>query len=114
MRGSLAAAPFCGVVPVISPKVPPRPTVGSPKLVWLNRLKYSARNCRATFKRLDHGPSDFDHRNVASVSFVYPVPNVLKAAPGVVRYIVNGWQGSGLFQTRSGDPLTVTSSSRQW
>ncbi len=61
------------------------------------------------FKRLDRGPSDFDHRNVASVSFVYALPKVLKDAPGALRYMVNGWQASGLFQTRSGDPLTVTS-----
>jgi hypothetical protein len=62
------------------------------------------------FKRLDYGPSDFDHRNVASVSFVYSLSRVMKDAPGAVRYLVNGWQASGLFQTRSGDPLTVTSS----
>jgi Carboxypeptidase regulatory-like domain len=62
------------------------------------------------FKRFDHGPSDFDHRNVASISFVYSVPKVLKDSPAAVRYIANGWQASGLFQTRSGDPLTVTSS----
>jgi hypothetical protein len=62
------------------------------------------------FKRLDHGPSDFDHRNVASISFVYQLPKVMHDSPGAVRYLVNGWQASGLFQTRSGDPLTVTSS----
>ncbi|QHN04964.1 carboxypeptidase regulatory-like domain-containing protein [Granulicella sp. WH15] len=63
------------------------------------------------FKRLDHGPSDFDHTHVASISFVYEVPKVLKDAPGAVRYIVNGWQASGLFQTRSGDPLTILAAS---
>ena len=63
------------------------------------------------FKRFDHGVSDFDHRNVVSISAVYLVPKVLKEAPGVVRYIVNGWQASGLLQTRSGDPLTVSSGS---
>jgi hypothetical protein len=62
------------------------------------------------FKRLDRGPSDFDHRNVASISFVYVLPTVMKDAPGAIRYLVNNWQASGLFQTRSGDPLTVTSS----
>jgi len=62
------------------------------------------------FKRLDHGPSDFDHRNVASISFVYVLPKVMQDAPGVVRYLVNDWQASGIFQFRSGDPLTVSSS----
>jgi hypothetical protein len=63
------------------------------------------------FKRLDHGPSDFDHRNVASISFVYMLPKVMQDAPGALRYAVNGWQASGLFQTRSGDPLTIGSGS---
>jgi hypothetical protein len=62
------------------------------------------------FKRLDRGPSDFDHRHVASISFVYTLPKVMKDAPGALRYAVNGWQASGLFQTRSGDPLTILSS----
>jgi hypothetical protein len=62
------------------------------------------------FKRLDHGPSDFDHRNVASISFVYTIPRVLNDSPAAIRYIANGWQASGIFQTRSGDPLTITSS----
>ena len=63
------------------------------------------------FKRLDRGPSDFDHRNVISVSYVYVIPKVMTDAPAAVRYIINGWQTSGLFQTRSGDPLTITSNS---
>ncbi len=65
----------------------------------------------ANFRRLDHGPSDFDHRNVASISYVYLFPSVAKEAPGAVRFLINGWQTSGLFQTRSGDPLTITSNS---
>jgi hypothetical protein len=62
------------------------------------------------FKRLDHGPSDFDHRNVASISFVYLLPKVIQDSPAALRYVVNGWQASGLFQTRSGDPLTILAS----
>jgi hypothetical protein len=63
------------------------------------------------FKRLDHGPSDFNHANVTSISFVYSLPKVMQDAPGALRYAVNGWETSGLFQTRSGDPLTVSASS---
>jgi Carboxypeptidase regulatory-like domain len=63
------------------------------------------------FKRLDHGPSDFDHRNVTSISFVYMLPKVMQDAPGALRYAINGWQASGLFQTRTGDPLTISASS---
>jgi hypothetical protein len=63
------------------------------------------------FKALDYGPSDFDHRNVVSASNVYTLPKVLNGAPGALRYVVNGWETSGLFAFRSGDPLTIVSSS---
>jgi hypothetical protein len=65
----------------------------------------------ANFKQLDHGPADFDHRNVVAMSYVYTVPKFLNDAPGVVRAIVNDWSTTGLVQYRSGDPLTVFSSS---
>jgi carboxypeptidase family protein len=64
----------------------------------------------ANFKRLDYGPADFDHRSVTALSYVYTVPKFLNDAPSVVRSIVNNWETSGLFQYRSGDPLTVFSS----
>ncbi len=62
------------------------------------------------FKRLDYGPSDFDHRIVSAMSYVYKFPKFLNDAPGIVRYIVNDWSTSGLFQFRSGDPLTIFAS----
>jgi hypothetical protein len=65
----------------------------------------------ANYKALDYGPSDFDHRNVISLSYVYTMPKVLGGAPGVLRYLANGWETAGLFVFRSGDPLTVISSS---
>ena len=63
------------------------------------------------FRSLDYGPADFDHRNVSAISYVYTVPRFLNDAPAAARYIVNGWSTSGLFQYRSGDPLTIWSSS---
>lgn len=60
------------------------------------------------YKRLDYGPSDFDHRNVTSFSYVWKIPT-LKSGPLGVRLLVNGWQTTGLVQYRSGDPLTVVS-----
>ena len=63
------------------------------------------------FKSLDYGPSDFDHRIISAISYVYAVPKVLNDAPKAVQYIVNDWETSGLFQFRSGDPLTIWSSS---
>jgi hypothetical protein len=65
----------------------------------------------ANFKALDHGPSDFDHRSVSTVSYVYTVPKFLANAPSSVRFVVNGWATTGLFQFHSGDPLTAISSS---
>jgi len=59
---------------------------------------------------LDEGPTEFDHRNVISLSYVWAFPK-LKDAPTAVRYIVNDWQTQGIYSYRSGDPLTVLSSS---
>ena len=63
------------------------------------------------FKALDYGPSDFDHRNVVSLSYVYSVPRFMDGGPAALRYVVNGWETAGLFVFRSGDPLTIVSSS---
>jgi hypothetical protein len=59
------------------------------------------------YKRLDHGPSDFDHRNVIAASYVWRMPT-LKEGPAAVKFAANGWQMTGLVQHHSGDPLTVT------
>jgi hypothetical protein len=59
------------------------------------------------FKSLDYGPSDFDHRNVLSLSYVWELPKI--SGGGALRYIVNGWQTNGIFQFRSGDRLTIFS-----
>jgi len=61
------------------------------------------------FRALDRGPSDFDHRNVATISYVYTEPRFLEQAPGAVRYLANGWETTGIFQFLSGDPLTILS-----
>ena len=63
----------------------------------------------ANFKSLDYGPADFDHRNILSLSYVYAPPKFLSDAPPAMRYIVNGWEASGGFVFRSGDPLTIVS-----
>jgi hypothetical protein len=68
---------------------------------------YSLPIYEPNFKRLDYGPSDYDHRNVISLSYVYQLPQ-FNLTNAVVRYIANGWQTNGIFAFRSGDPLTVT------
>ena len=59
------------------------------------------------YKRLDTGPGDYDHRNVATFSYVWSLPK-FHGGDGAIRYITNGWQTNGIFSFRSGDPLTVT------
>ena len=59
------------------------------------------------YKRLDTGPGDYDHRNVATFSYVWSLPK-FHGGDGAIRYITNGWQTKGIFTFRSGDPLTVT------
>jgi hypothetical protein len=62
------------------------------------------------FRALDYGPTDFDHRNVISASFVYTEPKAFSDLPVGARYLLNDWQMTGILQFRSGDPLTVWSS----
>ncbi|WP_213807022.1 carboxypeptidase regulatory-like domain-containing protein [Granulicella sp. dw_53] len=59
------------------------------------------------YKRLDRGPSDYDHRNVIAISYVWLLPKMTNGN-SIVRYVANNWQTNGIFQLRSGDPLTVT------
>lgn len=59
------------------------------------------------YKRLDTGPSDYDHRNVLSVSYVWLLPK-FTGGNQAVRYATNGWQLDGIYSFRSGDPLTIT------
>ena len=59
------------------------------------------------YKRLDTGPADYDHRNVATISYVWSLPR-FHGGDGALRYITNGWQTNGIFAFRSGDALTVT------
>ncbi len=59
------------------------------------------------YKRLDRGPSDYDHRNVLTFSYVWMLPKYDRGN-AAVRYALNGWQTNGIYTLRSGDPLTVT------
>jgi hypothetical protein len=65
----------------------------------------------ANFKQLDYGPTEFDHRDVTAASYVYTEPKVMHDAPAALRYLVNGYETTGLLQFRSGDPLTIAASS---
>lgn len=60
----------------------------------------------ADYKRLDVGPSDFDHRNVLTGTYVWAFPKIINGwSP--LRWVFNDWQSSGLLSARSGDRFTV-------
>jgi hypothetical protein len=75
-----------------------------------NSTSYVMPTYEPNYTQLDYGPSDFDHRHVFSLSYVWELPK-LKDGWTPLRHVVNDWQANGIFQYRSGDPLTVTSSS---
>ena len=59
----------------------------------------------ATRPYLNYGPSDFDTRNRLSFNAVYTLP--FKGN----RFLVEGWQLSGITQWQTGNPLNVTTTS---
>jgi hypothetical protein len=54
--------------------------------------------------RANRGPSDFDIRHAATVSFSYAIPS---DAQGPARHFVNGWELSGIVQAQSGNPFSA-------
>jgi hypothetical protein len=58
-------------------------------------------------KALDRGPSDFDHPNTLTFSYVYDLPK-MRTGFKAAREIVNGWRLTGVVQHHSGDALTLT------
>jgi hypothetical protein len=63
-------------------------------------------------KALDRGRSDIDKPFALSVSYVYHLPE-LHEGNSAVKYALNGWLTSGLFQHHSGDSLTAYMASDQ-
>jgi hypothetical protein len=59
----------------------------------------------------DYGPANWDvpHRFVAT--YLYDLPFLKSSPHAVVRYLVAGWQASGVTTIQSGSPLNVTLSS---
>lgn len=62
--------------------------------------------------QFDRGPSDFDHTHRFVTSFVWDLPHLV-GSPALVRYVVGGWQLSGLLTAQSGSPFTVTAGKDQ-
>ena len=53
------------------------------------------------------GPLDQDHRHRFTTSFVLDLPG--QSLSGPVKWVIGGWQWSGVMQFQSGSPFTVTS-----
>jgi len=58
------------------------------------------------FRRLDRGPSDFNHMHVFITSYVWQTP-ALKTTNTFVRQTVGNWEVSGIVTAESGAPLTL-------
>jgi hypothetical protein len=56
--------------------------------------------------QFDRGPSEFDHTHRFVGSFVWDMPK-LAHSPAALRYMLGGWQLSGLLSAQSGGPVTV-------
>jgi hypothetical protein len=56
--------------------------------------------------QFDTGPSEFDHQHRFVGTFVWDMPRLLNA-PAVVRYLVGGWELSGLLSAQTGGPVTA-------
>lgn len=59
-------------------------------------------------ERFDYGPASFDHTQRLVLSYVWDLPSWKSSSP-FARFVASGWQMSGIFQTQTGDPMTVLS-----
>ena len=58
---------------------------------------------------LARGSSNFDHRQLLNVSYVYSLP-FFKSATGWTNTFLGGWQWSGIMSITTGNPFNVTDS----
>lgn len=57
-------------------------------------------------KLLDVGPASFDHTHRLVISYIFQFPELKGSSPSV-KYLLGGWQTTGIFETQSGGPLTI-------
>jgi hypothetical protein len=60
----------------------------------------------------EYGPSTFDITHMFNGYWVWELP--FKTDIPVLKQVVNGWEFSGIFTARSGDPLVVAQGSQVW
>jgi hypothetical protein len=54
----------------------------------------------------NYASSNFDHRHILTVSWVYDLPFFQK--PGLSRSVLGGWQFAGIMTSQSSEPFSVT------
>ena len=66
-----------------------------------------ARTQQFRFPRADRGPNTGDIKSYFNAEAVYEIPGVMKEH-AFARRLFSGWQLSGIFQARTGEPVTLT------
>jgi len=56
----------------------------------------------------EYGPAGYDRTNVFNVDYVYTLPE-LRDKGAILKYVVGGWELSGITRYWSGNPFTITS-----
>lgn len=67
-----------------------------------------ARTQQFLYPRADRGPNTGDITHYLNGEWVYEVPALLRS--GIGRQLFGGWQISGIFQARTGEPVTLSQS----
>ena len=62
----------------------------------------------SSIDRMQYGPLDIDRRHRIVISWVWDLPTMRSENP-FVKYLVNGWQWTGIGQYQTGSPYEVTS-----
>jgi hypothetical protein len=57
--------------------------------------------------RYNRGPADFDRPNIFSTNVIYKFPE-LKGKMAVERFVLGGWEGTGVYAYSTGVPMTVS------
>lgn len=85
----------------------------SKSLDQLGAIQNSASISPNSFDQMvEYGPSVFDIQHLFNGLGLYELP--FKSQKPVLKQLINGWQVSGIFTARSGDPLTVAYGSQVW
>lgn len=85
----------------------------SKSLDQLGAIQNSASIAPNSFdQHVEYGPSPFDITHIFNGLWLYEIP--VKSNKPVLKQLLNGWQVSGIFTARSGDPLVVVQGTQVW